>query len=152
MRVYYEILNHLKKTFEEDERVNSVITGDFEQWKRDVFSLVHIQITDSPFLGNENTSMIRFNVDITVLDIRDVNKEEFKDKFWHNDNRHDIWNETFSILSLARNKLVKDHLQNDITISGASSATPVTYAYGNGLDGWTQSLTIDVPDNFTSVC
>ena len=152
MNTYYEVLKYLKATFEEDaERVNSVVTGDFEQWKRDEFSIVHINVIDSPFLGNQNTSTIQFNVEIQVLDIRDVNKEQDKDKFWFNDNRQDLWNETLSILNLARNKVIKD-VDTNISLNTATSAERITYAYMNGLDGWTQTWTIEVPDNFTAVC
>lgn len=152
MNTYYELIKHIKTTFEEDERVNNVVTGDMEQWKIDLFNLVHIDVTDSPFLGNQNTSTIRFNIVINVLDIRNVNNESDKDRFWFNDNRHDIWNETLSILDLARNKFIKDHLRNDITLVTATTATRITYAMMNGLDGWEQTLTIDVPDDFTAVC
>lgn len=152
MRTYYNLLNHLKTTFEEDDRVANVVTGDFEEWRKDMFQLVHIAFDDSPFLGTDNTSTIRFNVTINVLDIRDVNKEDVKDRFWHNDNRHDSWNDCFSILSIARNKIIKDHLDTNITLVTATNAEPITYAYGNGLDGWQQTWTIDVPDNFTTIC
>ena len=152
MNTSYELLRHLKTTFEEDARVSNVVTGDFEEWRKDMFLLVHIDINSSPFLGNQNTRTIRFNIDINVLDIRDVNKEDVKDRFWHNDTRHDSWNDCLSVLNLARNKVVKDHLGNDIEIVGVTDALRVTYAYGNGLDGWSQTWTIDVPDNFTSIC
>lgn len=152
MNTYYQLLTHLKTTFEEDDRVSNVVTGDFEEWRKDMFLLVHIDINSSPFLGNQNTSTIRFNIDINVLDIRDVNKEDVKDRFWHNDTRHDSWNDCLSVLNLARNKVVKDHLGNDIEIVAVTDALRVTYAYGNGLDGWSQTWTIDVPDNFTSIC
>lgn len=152
MNTYYELLNHLKTTFEEDERVNNVVTGDFEEWRSDMFLLVHIDINSSPLINLNNTSTIRFNIDINVLDIRDVNNEEASDRFWHNDNRHDSWNDCLSVLNLARNKIIKDHLDNLITLSGATDAQRITYAYGNGLDGWSQTWTIDVPDNFTSIC
>jgi len=152
MNTYYELLNHLKTTFEEDERVSQVVTGDHEEWKQDVFPLVHIDITDSPFTGLNNTSTIQFNVTIQVLTVRDVNKKDIKDRFWHNDNRHDNWNDCFSILSTARNKLVKDHLGNNISILTVTPAEKLTWAYGNGLDGWEQSFLIDIPDNFTSIC
>lgn len=152
MQTYYSILNHLKTTFEEDERVNNVVTGDFEEWRSDMFLLVHIDINSSPLINLDNTSTIRFNIDINVLDIRDVNNEEDPDRFWHNDNRHDSWNDCLSVLNLARNKIIKDHLDNLITLSGATDAQRITYAYGNGLDGWSQTWTIDVPDNFTSIC
>lgn len=152
MRTYYELLNHLKTTFEEDDRVNNVVTGDFEEWRSDMFLLVHIDITSSPLINLDNTSTIRFNIDINVLDIRDVNNEEAPNRFWHNDNRHDSWNDCLSVLNIARNKIIKDHLDNLITLSGATDAQRITYAYGNGLDGWSQTWTIDVPDNFTSIC
>jgi len=151
MNTYYEVLKYLKSTFDADVRVNNVVTGDFEQWKRDEFSIVHINVLDSPFTNVLNTSTIEFNIEIQVLDIRDVNKEEDKDKFWFNDNRQDIWNETLSILNLARNKVIKD-FDNDITLNAATSAERITYAYMNGLDGWSQTWTIEVPDLFTSVC
>jgi len=151
MNTYYEVLKYLKSTFDADVRVNNVVTGDFEQWKRDEFSIVHINVLDSPFTNVLNTSTIEFNIEVQVLDIRDVNKEEDKDKFWFNDNRQDIWNETLSILNLARNKVIKD-FNNDITLNAATSAERITYAYMNGLDGWSQTWTIEVPDLFTAVC
>ena len=152
MNTYYELIQHIKTTFEEDERVNNVVTGDFEEWKSTMFNLVHINVTDMPYISENNTAVVRYNITINVLDIRDVNKEDVKDRFWHNDGRHDSWDDTGSILNLARNKFIKDHLRNDITLVTASSATRVTYAMSNGLDGWEQVLTIDVPDNFTAIC
>ena len=151
MNTYYEVIKYLKKTFEEDSRVKNVVTGDYEQWKKDVFLLVHLDVVSSPFTNLLNTSTIFFDVDITVLDIRDVNKENVKDRFWHNDTRHDSWNDTLSVLNLARNKVIKD-IDRDITISAATQADKITFAYMNGLDGWQQTWTIEVPDNFTSVC
>lgn len=151
MNTYYEVIKYLKETFEEDSRVNNVVTGDYEQWKKDVFLLVHLDVVSSPFTNLLNTSTIFFDVDITVLDIRDVNKENVKDRFWHNDTRHDSWNDTLSVLNLARNKVIKD-IDRDITISAATQADKITFAYMNGLDGWQQTWTIEVPDNFTSVC
>ena len=151
MNTYYEVIKYLKETFEEDSRVNNVVTGDYEQWKKDVFLLVHLDVVSSPFTNLLNTSTIFFDVDITVLDIRDVNKENVKDRFWHNDTRHDSWNDTLSVLNLARNKVIKD-IDRDITISAATQAYKITFAYMNGLDGWQQTWTIEVPDNFTSVC
>ena len=152
MNTYYNVIQHLKNTFQEDARVNNVVTGDYEQWKKDVFLLVHIDVTNAPYVSEQNTALVRFNVDVTVLDIRDVNNESVKDRFWHNDNRHDAWNDTLSVLNLARNKVLRDHLGNDITLDTATSADKVTFAYMNGLDGWTQTWTIDVPDDFTSLC
>ena len=152
MNTYYKLIQHLKTIFEEDSNVKTVITGDFEQWKRDIFVLVHIEVLSSAFVGLQNTNVTRYDVSINVLDIRDVNKEQVKDKFWHNDNRHDIWNTTRAILKLAENKMIKDTSCTDITLIDAASAEKVTYAYMNWLDCWQQTWTIDVPDELTTVC
>lgn len=152
MNTYYEVLQYLYNLFNADDRVSNVITGDFEEWKKDLFILVHIDITTSPFIEQNTTALSRFLVTINVLDIRDVNKKDIKDRFWHNDTRHDSWNDCYSILKLARDKTIKDYLRNDITLADASGAERVTYAMGNGLDGWQETWTIDVPDNFTAVC
>lgn len=152
MRTYYNVLNHLKTTFEEDERVANVVTGDHEEWRKDMYNLVWIDVVDEVLIGDNNTSTVRFNIDVQVMDIRDVNKEDVKDRFWHNDTRHDGWNDTLSILRLARNKIIKDHLDNNITLVSASNAVRLSWAGGNGKDGWEQTWTIDVPDNFTSIC
>ena len=152
MNTYYEVIQHIKATFEEDDRVKTVATGDWEQWKRDIFLLAHIDVTDSPYISEDNTSTIRFNIVVSVMDIRDVNKQYVKDKFWHNDTRHDSWNDTLSVLNLARNKVLRDHLRNNITLVTATSAERASWAYRNGLDGWSQTWTIDVPDTFTAIC
>ena len=34
MNTYYRLLEHLKTIFEEDVEINTVLTGDFEQWKK----------------------------------------------------------------------------------------------------------------------
>lgn len=152
MTTYYRLITLLKTIFEQDNDVNTVVTGDFEEWKKDIFAIVHLEVISSAFVGLQNVNVTRFEVSINVLDIRDVNKENVKDKFWHQDNRHDIWNTTRAVLKRAENKMIKDTEQTDITLTDATSAEKVTYAYMNGLDGWQQTWTIDVPDELTTVC
>lgn len=152
MNTYYRLLDTLKKIFEQDNDVKTVVTGDFEQWKKDIFGIVHIEVLSSDFIGLESLNVTRYDVSINVLDIRDVNKENIKDKFWHNDNRHDIWNTTRAVLKRAENKMVKDILNTDITLTSATVAERVSYGHMNGLDGWQQTWTIDVPDELTTVC
>jgi hypothetical protein len=153
MNTYYELLNHLKTTFESDDDVSTVVTGDTSQidvYRKKIFPLVHVLVTSSPFLPS--TAVTRYLVEVTCVDIRDDNKTEVKDKFWYNDNRHDNWNLTRKILKTANLKLLKDHLNTDITLVDAIDASPVMYGYKNGLDGWQQTLTIDVPDDYTTIC
>lgn len=153
MNSYYELLKHLKTTFEGDADVSTVVTGDVSQldvYQKNIYPLVHISVTSSPYINL--TSLSRFSVEVTCVDIRDANKEEDRDKFWYNDNRHDNWNDTFKILKTANLKLLKDHLDTDITLVDVSDSTPVSYGFKNGLDGWQQTLTIDVPDDYTTIC
>ena len=152
MNTYYRLIEQLKTIFEQDSGVNTVVTGDFEEWKKDIFSIVHLEVESSDFIGLENLSVVRYNVSINVLDIRDVNKMDERDKFWHSDNRHDNWNTTRAILKRAENKMIKDTQGTDIALIGATPAIPVMYGFMGGLDGWQQTWTIDVPDDLTTVC
>lgn len=150
MRTYYELLNYLKGVFEADSRVNTITTEgylDMDNWRQSIYPIVDIFIASSPFV--ESTAVTRYEVEITVLDIRDFNKEVDKDKFWRNDNRHDNWNLTRAILKQGQNKAIKN---NDISIVTATSAERIEFGKENGLDGWQQTWTIDVPDTYTSKC
>ena len=155
MNSYYLLIQTLKDTFESDSRVSTVITDDssaLDNYKKNIFPLVHINVIDSPFISEQTTALVRFNVEVTVVDIRDVNKEIVNDKFWLNDNRNDIWNETRNILKEAENKLIKDIARTDITIVTSTSADKLSWAKENTLDGWQQTYTIDVPDTYTKSC
>lgn len=154
MNTYYTLLESLRRIFESDDKVHTVLTGDtseVDNYRKNIFPLVHILVTDSPYVG-DNTAVVRYTVEITVVDIRDINKEDVLDKFWTNDNRHDNWNTTRAILKLAQDKLIKDILENDVTLVTSSSAIPENYSRENLLDGWQQTWTIDVPDLLTDVC
>lgn len=155
MNSYYLLIETLKDTFEGDSRVNTVTTGDstmVDLYKKDIFPLVHINVIDSPFISEQTTALVRFNVEVTVVDIRDINKEIVDDKFWLNDNRHDNWNETRNILKEAENKLIKDIAKTDITIATSTAANILSFSKENTLDGWQQTWTLDVPDIYTKSC
>lgn len=152
MNTYYRLITQLKEIFEQDAAVNTVVTGDFEEWRKDIFAIVHLEVESSEFVGLQSTNVTRYNVSINALDIRDVNKLEDRDKFWHNDNRHDNWNTMRAVLKRAENKMIKDTMGTDITLTGATAAVPVMYGFMGGLDGWQQTWTIDVPDEDTNPC
>ena len=155
MNSYYTLIETLKRIFEDDERVSTIVTGDtsdVDVYKRNIYPLVHLVVTDSPYIEQNTTAVTRYNVEITVVDIRDINKNENRDKFWLNDNRHDNWNLTRSILKEAQSKLIKDKFDTNVTLESAGSATPLTFAKENLLDGWQQNWTIDAPDLFVDKC
>lgn len=152
---YSLLIETLKKTFESDSRVSTVVTGDateVDNYKKNLFPLVHIDVNDSPFLGVVNTSTVQYNVIITVVDIRDINKEEDRDKFWRNDNRHDNWNLTRHILRTAEVKMVKEIYGNNVSLNSATGAELLSFVRENTLDGWQQTWTIEVPDIYVKAC
>ncbi len=153
MRTYYELIKHLKTTFEEDRDVSTVVTEgvtDMDTWKKNVYPIVDVFVISE--IPTESTAITRYSVEITVLDVRDFNKEEIVDKFWRNDNRHDNWNTTQSILKTARNKMIKNHLDTDITLESYTDAERMIFIKENTLDGWQQTWIIDVPDDLTTIC
>lgn len=152
---YNSLIETIKETFESDELVSTVVTGDaseVDNYKKNLFPLVHIDVTDSVFLGTSNTSTSEYNVIITVVDIRDVNKIEDRDKFWKNDNRHDSWNTTRHILRTAEIKMIKEIYGDNINLVTASSAELLSFTRENTLDGWQQTWTIDLPDYYVKAC
>lgn len=153
MRTYFDLIKHLKDVFEEDQNVSTVVTegyNDMDNWKKNVYPIVDIFVSNE--VGTDSTALARFNVEVTVLDIRDINKEQVNDKFWRNDNRHDNWNTTLAILRTARNKMIKNHLDTDIVLTDATIAERIVLQKENLLDGWTQTWTIDVIDEQTTIC
>ena len=156
MNTYYELIKGLKTIFEQDVDVNTVISEAdptaIDNYKKNMFPLVHIQVTSSPFTGTEGLASTRYNVEITVVKLRDVNQEIVNDKFWMNDNRHDNWNTTRAILKKAQNKVIKDVLGVFMSLEGSSDAEILYWTKENTLDGWQQTWTIDMPDDLTTVC
>jgi hypothetical protein len=155
MNSYYELLKHIKTIFEQDANVSTVSTeeaGLIDNYKKNLFPLVHVNVLEKQFTGINGLAVDRYLVEIYVLDIRDINKNEVNDKFWNNDNRHDNLNTTQAILNKALNKMVKDRLDTGITLVSSTSATPNVYEYSNLLDGWNQTWTVEVPDTLTTVC
>ena len=152
---YNSLIETLKETFESDAMVATVVTGDateVDNYKKNLFPLVHIEVDNSPFLGVANTSSSQYNVIITVVDIRDINKEEDRDKFWKNDNRHDNWNTTRHILRTAEVKMIKEVYGENINLVTTTGAEKLSFVRENTLDGWQQTWTIDVPDEYVRAC
>jgi len=152
---YNSLIETLKETFESDDTVATVVTGDatdVDNYKKNLFPLVHIEVDNSPFLGVANTSSSQYNVIITVVDIRDINKEEDRDKFWKNDNRHDNWNTTRHILRTAEVKMIKEVYGENINLVTTTGAEKLSFVRENTLDGWQQTWAIDVPDEYVRAC
>ena len=144
---YNVLIETLKETFESDPLVSTVVTGDgteVDNYKKNLFPLVHIEVQSYQPANIDNTSMVQWQTVITVVDIRDVNKEEDRDKFWKNDNRHDNWNTTAYILRTAELKMIKEIYGDNVSLESTGSADIISQGRENLLDGWSQTWTVSV--------
>lgn len=153
---YNLLIQTLKQTFESDDLVSTVITGDateVDNYRKNLFPLVHIDVESfAPVSNIDNTSTVDYSVIITVVDIRDVNKEEDRDKFWKNDNRHDNWNKTAFILRTGLLKMVKEIYGDNVSLLSNSTAELLSFTRENTLDGWQQTWVVSVPDIYVKAC
>ena len=79
MNSYYELLKHIKTIFEQDANVSTVSTeeaGLIDNYKKNLFPLVHVNVLEKQFTGINGLAVDRYVVEIYVLDIRDINKNE----------------------------------------------------------------------------
>ena len=152
---YNLLIQTLKDVFESDDLVNTVVTGDGTQvdnFKKNLFPLIHIEVTGYQPVNINNTSMVQWETIITCVDIRDENKEEDRDKFWYNDNRHDNWNTTAYILRNGEVKMIKGQNDKNISLASTGVAEILSEVRENTLDGWFQTWSILVPDIYVKAC
>lgn len=152
MNSYYLLLQTLKSQFEQDVNVNTVISaGDdtmLDDYRKNLYPIVQIEVINSP--SNLTTNAVTtYNVEITVVDQRDISKEEVNDKFWRNDNFHDNLNTTRAILKRAQMRLA---IADGLDLTGVEPAQPLTFVKQNLLDGWQQTWTIDIEDEIHNSC
>lgn len=152
MNAYTELLRYIKQLGEADVFVKTITRGNptkVDINKADIFPLLHIDIVSSTFPSD---GVIRFNVDLSCLDIRMINKEINKDKFHYNDNEDDNFNETLAVLNRIWLLMLKDFEENDITASLTSSLEKIEESEQNLLDGWRMNFDVDIPNTVISLC
>lgn len=151
MNAYYELLRVLKTSLENNVDVNTVTQGDIlevDLAKKTIFPLAHISVSTATFDKN----VIRFNVQLIVMDIRNTVTDIVTDKFVGNDNEIDNLNTSLAVLRRTYNELANDKWSEDITIMGDPSLELFTESRGNTLDGWSMNVQVEVPDTIMSIC
>ena len=151
MNQYTELLTYLKQLFESDPLVNTVTKGNIDELdlnKMDISPLVHILVTNPNF---NNAQAITFDVEVTVVDVVDVNKEVNTDKFWENDNEVDVLNETLAIINRAYSILLRDFQDKNITAIQNAVAQEVEETK-NKMIGWTLPFQVIMPNDKISLC
>ena len=151
MNLYTELFYYLKLLLEQDDLVNTITQGNFDELdieKANKFPLCHMDILSA----NLDNNVVTFNVQIASLSKRDKVNEIKTDKFWKQDNEVDNFNETLAILNRLWLKLYKDIEDRDITASLNVPLSKVDFEHTNLLDGWVLDFNIEVPNTTLNLC
>jgi len=135
----FEGLNLIAGHLNDDERIKTLFSAkedeiDFN--KKDLYPMANIRVSANDF----NTNQITYEV--TVLDIRDVNKKQITSKFKGNDNRWDNWTLTHDVLRELIAKIERLQNLNNIEYINTSGAFQIDNAFANGLDGFSVLITL----------
>lgn len=150
MNGYSELLNYIKQLGEPLVNKITNVGGDqIDQNKKTIFPLLDVYIVSGGFPSD---STIMFNVTLTCLDIRDINKEVNTDDFWNNDNEIDNINNCLSIVNRIWLQMIKDFEENNITASENPSFEIGTLTHANLLDGVTMSFDVTMPNTVINLC
>lgn len=152
MNSYSQLLRYIKQLGEEDIFINTITQGDFEKVdlkKKTIFPLQHVSIGNASFPSH---SVIRYDVQLGVFDIRDINKEINEDNFNLNDNEQDNLNETLASINRIWLKMSKDFDDNNITASDNPALEIQTFVKTNLIDGWIMTFQVDMPNTNLNLC
>lgn len=151
MNQYSELLIYLKELMQSDPLVNTVTKGDFSDLdlnKMDIAPIAHIYVTNPNF---NNLQAITFDVELTVVDILDTNKEVNEDKFWENNNETDVLNTTLAVINRAYGILLRDFQDKGFTAVQNAVAEQVQ-ANRDDMIGWRLPFEVMMPNDTISLC
>ncbi len=152
MNTVTQLYTYVKTLGEADQFVNTITkTGgaDLDLYKANIFPILDIFIVGFSFPSN---SVIRYDMELTCVDIRDINKEVTTDKFWDQDNEVDNLNETMAVINRIWLNMIRDFADNNITASENPQGDPILHAGKNIYDGWVLPFSVDVPNTEISLC
>ena len=145
MNAYSQLLRHIKSMADEDEYITTVLhrlPEDFDWEKGNIFPILNISALAGTFTS---TSTIQFDVTLTCVDKRYINKEDVNDKFWSNDNEVDNHNSTLSAISNLWTRINRDYSRENITASDSPSITQIEFEGVNLMDGWEITFQVEMP-------
>ena len=152
MNSYSELLRYIKKLAKEDEYITTVlsrVTDDFDWEKANVFPIMNMSILSGSFTS---TATVLFNVELTCVDKRIINKVDANDKFWSNDNEVDNHNATLNSLTTLWVKMNRDFAKNNITASDSPTINQIEFEGMNLADGWTMTFDVEMPIEEVNLC
>lgn len=152
MNHYTQLLYYIKSLADNDDFVNTVTQGDITSIdldKNNIFPLVHVAVTGGGFTNGQT---IVFNVQLSCLDIRDINNEIRESKYWEQDNEVDNLNETLAVLNRMWTIMYQDFEDKCIIASENPTLEIVTESNTNLLDGWILSFDVIMPNEILNLC
>ena len=150
MNAYSTLLRYIKQLADSEDFIKTSTMGsDIDLNKGNIFPIFNVDITDATFTSNATVS---FDVSLSCLAVRDINKEDNQDKFYSNDNEIDNYNLTLSVLNTLWVKMHRDFIDNDITASDSPSLEQVTFSDNNLLDGWQMTMQVEMPIEEVKLC
>lgn len=152
MNQYTQLLYFLKSFGDNDDYISTTTKAsddNIDLNKANIFPLYNIEINSGAFTNGQT---IIFNVILSCLDIRDINKEIVNDKFWEQDNEVDNHNETLAFLNKVWTSSHRNFEDNNITASLNPNLEKITYSDKNLLDGWQLTFDVELPNVDLSLC
>ena len=142
MTGYYDITSTLKTALLEDDFVNTVNKGAFNDVdiaKQTIFPLSHLRVEN---ISHED-SALRFSIALELLDIVDISNEQTNDRFRGNDNKDDVFNTQLGVgVRLVERFRRGDLFTSEYEYGGSANYEQLDNEYENGLSGW--RLTFDI--------
>jgi hypothetical protein len=148
---YSELLRFIKSKVDADGYVNTITKGihaNVDLDKGNIMPIMNVEIFDAGLPNNG----VSFTVELTCLDIRDLNKKINIDKFLLNDNEIDNHTETFAALNRIASKMQKDFDGTDIVMEIPSAIEKMAEWGLNNLDGWSLTAIVTMPNTTINLC
>ena len=150
MIAYSQLLRYIKSLAQSEEYINTSTMGEeLDLNKSNIFPLFNVDVTGASFTSNRT---VTFDVTMSALDVRSINKENNTDKFYGNDNEIDNHNATISVLNNIWVKMHRDFDKNNITASDNPRLEMITFSDKNLLDGWSINFTVEMPTSGVDLC
>ena len=150
MIAYYEFTKDLNDFLQADEDINAVKIGGIDETdikKQTIFPFANILVNNAEFIEG----MVRFDVEISVMDIVDVRKDNEdvlggEQRWKGQDNTQDILNTMLSVIERAVKHISKGTLADAAYELQSHSAEPFEARFENLLTGWTATMVVDIPN------
>jgi uncharacterized protein YccT (UPF0319 family) len=116
--------------------------------KKNIFPLVHLQVTSSTV----SNSMATFIFEVAVVDLRNISKQQVSNKFLGNDNELDNLNTCHAVLNRLVSILQNQNNNDAIQLVNTPTLQPIIFEDSNLLDGWRTDIELVIPNNEIIVC